>query len=505
MADTDNFDLISQHISRLLGLHFSERQLEGMGRNVMKAAMDLKRDPQPDSLQKWLAAGSLSGSELDALARHLSVGETYFFRESKGLDLFKNEIIPGFIKQDPTKEIRIWSAGCSSGEEPYTLAMLLHERIPDFQNRNIRIIASDFNADALNKARNGRYTAWSYRETPESYKKKYFRNVGKHFEIRNEIRQMVTFFQLNLAKADYPSIKNDTDNLDVIFCRNVLMYFMPEMAIQVANRFYQALKQDGWLITSQVELHEAYYAAFQKVRYQQGVFYRKCAKVDKIRGKPESAGIQSAISNKEKVWLHATEKRKASPALKKTIKKVSKVNILKDKASTRSAQYAVKLTELQTTIKKAEELFQAANYGACSELCLAFLKNKPFNKELGALLVQSLANLGKHEQARNWGEKLIDAEGENTTYLNLFATILMEMGNLQLAEKTLIKILYLDPNHAAALFNMHMVLKALEKNKLAKKYFNNLLSVIDQLDDHSYIPGLEDITAGVVRSMIKSI
>lgn len=129
--------------------------------------------------------------------------------------------------------------------------------------------------------------------------------------------------------------------------------------------------------------------------------------------------------------------------------------------------------------------------------------NKPFNKDLGALLVQSLANLGKHEQAQNWGEKLIDAEGENTTYLNLFATILMEMGNLQLAEKTLIKILYLDPNHAAALFNMHVVLKALGKNKLAKKYFTNLLSVIDQLDDHGYIPGLEDITAGVVRSMIK--
>ncbi len=504
MAESNNFGLISQHISRLLGLQFSERQLESMGRSVMKAAMELKRNPQPDSLQKWLANSSLSKSELDALAKHLSVGETYFFRENAGLELFKNEIIPNLIKQDPEQEIRIWSAGCSSGEEPYTLAMLLHEKIPDFKNRKIRILASDFNSEALNKARKGLYTAWSFRETPETYKNKYFTTIGKHFEIKSIIRQMVTFFQLNLAGSEYPSAKNDTENLDVIFCRNVLMYFIPEMAIQVANRFYQAIKQDGWLITSQVELHEEYYAAFQKVRYKQGIFYRKSHNEARNSLFFDNLISQTAESGNDNKPVSGLINLKPTRKLKRRKEAEKKIIHRREKVIAESEKSLILPTGREDAEKKAEKLFQEAKYIACSEFCVVFFENKPYDKRIGELLVRSLANLGRHATARHWGEKLIAADGENTAYLNLFATILMEQGDMQLAEKTLIKTLYLDPNHAAALFNMHSVLKTLGKNKLAKKYYNNLLSVIDHLDDHNFIPGLEDITAGVVRSIIKS-
>ncbi len=504
MAESNIFGLISQHISRLLGLQFSESQLESMGRSVMKAAMDLKRDPQPDALQKWLANSSLSKSEMDALARHLSVGETYFFRENAGLELFKNEIIPNLIKQDPEQEIRIWSAGCSSGEEPYTLAMLLHEKIPDVKNRKIRILASDFNSEAINKARKGLYTPWSFRETPDTYKNKYFTTIGKHFEIKNEIRQMVSFFQLNLAGSEYPSVKNGTENLDVIFCRNVLMYFMPEMAIQVANRFYRALKQDGWLITSQVELHEDYYAAYKKVRYKQGIFYRKSPKEAKNSLFFDNFASQTAEFANDNKPVSALIKPKTTRKLKQRKEAEKKIIHRSKKASAESEKYLISPSGIQDAEKKAEKLFQEAKYSACSEFCAAYLQNKPFDKRIGELLVRSLANTGRHEAARHWGEKLIAADGENTAYLNLFATILMEQGDMQLAEKTLIKTLYLDPNHAAALFSMHSVLKTLGKNKLAKKYYNNLLSVIDHLDDNKYIPGLEGTTAGVVRSLVKS-
>lgn len=502
MTENYNFGLISQHIGRLLGLYFSEKQLESMGRSVMKAALELKRDPQPGSLQKWLGNSSLSKNEVDSLARHLSVGETYFFREHTGLDFFTNEIIPALRKKDPVQEIRIWSAGCSSGEEPYTLAMLLRENIPDLNNRNIKIHGSDLNPDALRKAQKGVYSPWSFRETPEAIKNKYFAPVGKHFEIKKEIRQMVTFFQLNLAGTAYPSSANDTENIDVIFCRNVLMYFVPEMAIEVSRRFYQALKPDGWLITSQVELHEEYYAEFNKLRYKKGVFYRKSPKDKNIPLFFDNFTQQAKQTEPAEKTVFISTGKKVKVTLKRRNEK--RLQDIPEKVTKKAACRKVEVPSLALAAAKtrAEKLFDQASYDACSEFCLAYFEKKPFDKRIGELLVRSLANLGKHNEARQWAEKLIMADGEHADYLNLFASILIEQGDLQMAEKTLIKTLYLNPHHAPALFNMYCALTALKKNKLANKYYNNLLSVIQHLDDHREIPGLEGMTAGVVRTLV---
>ncbi len=95
MGTQYDYSLISQHIARLLGLHFPEKNRESMGRNVMKAAMDLKRNTSPEEIHQWLQSQSLDKEEFDALARHLSIGETYFFRENTALELFTDRIIPG--------------------------------------------------------------------------------------------------------------------------------------------------------------------------------------------------------------------------------------------------------------------------------------------------------------------------------------------------------------------------------------------------------------------------
>lgn len=504
MVENESLGLISQHISRLLGLHFHEKQLESMGRSVMKAALELKRDPQPRSLQNWLQNSSLSGEEIDTLARYLSVGETYFFREKAGLELFTNKIIPGFTQKDPVEEIRIWSAGCSSGEEPYTLAMLLREHMPDIGIRNIRILASDLNAEALKKAQKGVYSAWSFRETPEVYKNKYFTPHGKHFEIRKDIRDMVTFFQLNLAGKGYPSTNNGTHDLDVVFCRNVLMYFLPEMAIEVAKRFYQALKQDAWLITSQVELHEEYYNAFKKVKYKKGIFYRKSQKEEKPKLRfdigTEQLNETGAVTRK----TPAITRPKRETGVKRKYDKHSGDALKKDTGSLDVRIPEAQPAGITLTLRQAEKLFAAAQYGACADSCRAYLEKSTFDNRVGELLVRSLANLGKHSEARHWSEKLISADGEHTGYLNLFATILMEQGDMKMAEKTLIKTLYINPQYIPGLFNMFSVLNALGKKKLASKYCDNLLSAIEHLEDYNEIPGLEGMTAGVVRTLAKN-
>ena len=496
MGKQYDYSLISQHIARLLGLHFPEKNQESMGRNVMKAAMDLKRNTSPEEIHQWLQSQSLDKEEFDALARHLSIGETYFFRENTALELFIDRIIPWLINQSQQRQVRIWSAGCSSGEEPYSLAMLLREHVPDIDKRPFQIIGTDINPQALNKARKGAYTPWSFRNTTDHYKKKYFTQQGKSFEIHDAIKKMVKFRQLNLAQTSYPSAETDTLHVDVIFCRNVLMYFLPEVAMQAARRFYDALHQNGWLITSQVELHEDYFSAFQRISFQGGVYYRK----SKTQQVPEpvvrrenSPGHPAAASKRSKrpdVPVNRAANKPAPAASHKRKNPTPKVSI---SSSSKGSSISP---------DKAKTLYAETKYQACADYCLQYLEKHPLEKEIANLLIRSFANLGQLEQARIWAEKLLSLHPEDVGSLNLYATLLMEEDNHKLAEKVLIRALYVDPEYPAALFNMYSVLKSLGKEKMARKYFDNLQAAIREMADEDTIPGLESVTAGVLRNMV---
>ncbi len=489
-----DYGLISQHISRLLGLHFPEKYRESMGRNVMKAAIELKRNTSPEEIHQWLKAQSLKKEDFDALARHLSIGETYFFRENTALELLTDNIIPWLIAQSHQRQVRIWSAGCSSGEEPYSLAMLLREHVSDIDRRPFKIIGTDINPGALQKAKKGLYTSWSFRNTPEYYKKKYFAQRGKAFEIHDDIKKMVHFRQLNLAQANYPSLETDTMHVDVIFCRNVLMYFLPEVAIHVARRFYEALNQNGWLITSQVELHEDFFGAFQRIRFKGCVYYRKS--LDQTGTKDIAAPIDSRRkterANQQTTSHRTPAKEKASNAAKAARKK----NFVADKPVSLPAMGR------PFSLSRAKTLYAETKYRACADYCIRHLESHSVSKEIADLLIKSLANSGQLDQARVWAEKVLSSYPEDAGSLNLYATILMEQGNNKLAEKVLVRALYVDSIYPAALFNMYCVLSSLGKDKMARKYFENLQVAIRHISDEDFIPGLESVTAGVVRNMV---
>jgi len=266
---------ISRRIGALFGLQYSENQYDSLIKNLRDITAELKIPFDLEAVNKWLNQTQHSSKELNTIAKHLSVGETYFFREKAAIDLFKEKIIPDFINQNSKQKssLNIWSAGCSSGEEPYTLAILLKELIPDLEKYKIKILASDINVNALNKAKTGKYTEWSFRETPEPIKSKYFRAENKHYFIKDEIRQMVDFEQVNLANLHSSQSRPLEEVFDIIFCRNVLMYFIPEVAKNITAYFYKALKSEGWLITSQVELIDEYYLNFKRQNLFNGIFY----------------------------------------------------------------------------------------------------------------------------------------------------------------------------------------------------------------------------------------
>jgi chemotaxis protein methyltransferase CheR len=224
--------------------------------DLERAVQDVVREVRAEDaagLYRRLLQGG--GAEaMDALVSALNVSETYFFRDAGQMRALEERILPGLIDaRRSERRLRLWSAGCSTGEEAYTLAMLLHPVLPDPPQWDVRILATDVNGRSLERAARGLYGDWSFRGLPEWVRAGHFSRSGGRFEIAPHLRRMVTFARLNLVGDAYPSTATNTLAMDLILCRNVVLYFDPGTARSVVGRLRAALRDDGWLLVSQVE------------------------------------------------------------------------------------------------------------------------------------------------------------------------------------------------------------------------------------------------------------
>ena len=241
---------VSESIERQLGLHFPPERWADLERGLRAAAPELGFDSVEKCAQE-LVLSKLDRPQVDSLAAHLTVGETYFFRDP---DAFAT--IRALVQERRARgrRLRVWSAGCCTGEEPYSIAIALRRAIPDLGEWQITILATDINPVFLNAAVAGVYGQWSFRGVPEGTRSAYFRRTPEgRFEILPLIRKMVTFACLNLVEDVYPTLANNTNAMDLIFCRNVLMYFSHPQVRKVAAKFHDSLVEDGRLIVSATE------------------------------------------------------------------------------------------------------------------------------------------------------------------------------------------------------------------------------------------------------------
>lgn len=211
--------------------------------------------------------------EWDYLIELLTINETYFYREEHQLNECCTVVLPAMKEEFKHRPLRIWSAACSTGEEPYTLAMLIQET-GKFPKGSVEIIATDINKNVLQKAQQGWYHqgSFAFRRTPERFMRKFFYKTDNGYQIHPSIQSMVKFQHLNLLEQNnYAQI----GEVDIIFCRNVLIYFDQDTIKQVIRSFHQTLSPNGYLFLGHAESITDMALGFQKVDSDKTFYYRK--------------------------------------------------------------------------------------------------------------------------------------------------------------------------------------------------------------------------------------
>lgn len=225
--------------------------------------------------------------ELANMIDLLTIHETYFFREDQQLRAFSEELLPEIRKRDASrKSLRIWSAGCSTGEEPYTLAMILSE-IPAFKDWKIEIFATDISQRVLQSARKGVYQPSAFRSTNPRYLERYFTREGTGYRVNDEVRKNVVFLQMNLLDTGRSSFINP---MDIIFCRNVIIYFDMEAKRKVIGMFHQKLNDHGFLLLGHSESLINISTAFSLRHFTHDMLYQKNQKRNTDYGGREKNG-----------------------------------------------------------------------------------------------------------------------------------------------------------------------------------------------------------------------
>lgn len=241
-SDVDAFRLV---LARETGLRFDDGKLSLL-EEVLRTRVG---ETNSSSVDAYLDRTSTTPQEWGELARTLSVSETYFLRNRDQLRAFEATLRKRVAAGK--QHLRILSAGCSSGEEPYSLAMIVRETIADLDAWTLSIHAVDLNPDALERARRASYSPWSLRETPETFRNKYFQKNGPRYELVERVRGMVRFEHQNLLQPSAGLWRSEA--FDFVFCRNVLMYLTPTAAREVVTRIARSLSPGGHLFLGHAE------------------------------------------------------------------------------------------------------------------------------------------------------------------------------------------------------------------------------------------------------------
>lgn len=466
--DDETYDLFRSLVLERTGILFGPMRRNELSRGVLAAAARAC----PADLVEYasrLGTARTDSSLWDDLIAEISIGESYFFRDEAQMAVLRQQILPALIaRHRGDRTLRIWCAGCSTGEEPYSLAMILPELLhnKEIESWNLLILATDINRRALEKAAEGSYRDWSFRATDPRVRDRFFVAKGACFELRPEIRRMVTFGYLNLASGAYPSLVTQTVALDLILWRNVAIYLPEQVVRSVVPRLHDCLVPGGYLMVAAAEADTVTYERFATLSFAGATLYQKS---------PTEPAQQEAA-------------RLAQPE--------------PERPPIRPAPHPVVPVDPQKQYRKGLEWLHEGKLDEAVEAFGSCVASQPAFAPAHHALARIQANRGDLGEARKRCERAIQCDPRLPEAHYTLALICVEEGGPGEAVTCLKKTLYLEPGFALAHFSLATLLARAGHSAAAGRHRREALRIAAALPPDELVTGSDDLSGGELRAML---
>jgi len=434
------FDKFRQYIEGRTGIYIDDSK-----QNSFKTSLDVRMRilgiKDYDAYYSLITTNARGKKEFDGLLNLILIKETFFFRDDRQLNVLTKNILPELIERKKEKEIKIWSAGCATGEEPYSIAMAIMEsHLPD--DSNVSVYATDISEGALERAEGGIYNKSSMRAIDKEMLNKYFTHRDGQYFLNDQVKRRVHFETVNLIE---PYFLMEEESIDIVFCKNVIIYFRLDTVKKVIRRFYNALTNGGclfvghseslWQISDDFELEEI-----------SGIFlYRKDGKNKMVSVKKRSQQMGKAVN----IMDFACQRLSSSLTKKAAPHSTLTPQVVREKAS----QQHVGLMHKKDVSKWMEKGVPPAgddNYESVLEHIEEVLQVDPKNANVHLLAGEIYANMGLYDKALRKGMDVLEVNDLSDNAYLLIGSIYYKIGEKEKAVSSFKKAIYLDDNSILA-------------------------------------------------------
>lgn len=450
-------------------------------------------------------------NHLKKLISLLTTNETFFFRGKPHFNLLEKHILPELISKEATasRTLSIWSAGCSTGEEPYSLAILLRKLIPRLETWNIHIHASDLDETALQVARKGEYGQWSFRGVNTDIINDCFIKEGDKYKIKEKYKSLVQFTANNLVLDSPPGSGDQKKKFDLIICRNVTIYFEKETTVMLASKFYNALQMGGYLIVGHAEHSAENYALFKTRAFPDAIVYQKGEGKRPLDGDiPLQLSFLPLKDNKRKISRPQAKASHKRPGIRE---ENSLVKLIKErKAPGLSQSDNLALREHRNTSSEETKIFNEAiryydekNYELAIDDFLRILDINSSNARACWMLSHIASNRGYLEEAIAWANRCVEIDPLFKESYYTLSLVHLAQGELKEAENKIKKAIYIDHDFILGYFVLGSIYILMKLQSKANKHFKMASDMLHSKPTNEIIFQTEHLTVGELLNLIE--
>lgn len=480
------------------GLEIKKHDQDALDAKIL-SRMKAQKISFPEDYYQLLASKTIeSRQEWQNLVLLLTNPESFFFRDKGHFQLLENHIVPELIqRKQATRTIRVCSAGCSTGEEPYSLAILLNELIPDPDQWHLLILGLDVNSLSIEKAKAGIYRPWSFRSVIPEIKERYFKVINNEHHIDPDIKRMLKFQTSNLVKDSFPHPNSEMREMDLIVCRNVFIYFEETAVSKVLEKFYHTLQPGGYLLTGHTELYAQNLNKFESKLFPEGMIHQRLDNTFPTTSKSTDQA-QSLIPEDIRERFEEVKTQESS-IIKSNTQDSENVFYTPDIKSNLAYSYPLKTNYAspdneKNLLRSAEILMQKKAYNlAISQVEKALaINSKSFHSY--CLMAQLSNYLNDYERATFFCHKALEIDAFSILPYYVLADIAEKQKKLSEVKKILKKIIYLEPGSVIAYLKLSYIYQTENDTERTHKMQNVALSILKQLPAKMEIPELDHLT-----------